>query len=630
MKERKKEKKASCSDVSFPLSLTPCTAAPNQESIITEEPVTTTEESAPTAVDAVVSSEESVAAAASIEETEEAEKKEDEEKEEEEEAKEDEAKEDEKKEKEEEEEKKEEETTTEQSVVTAATATTGSSAATAAKSESPKGKEEATDEEADGEDSEEQMQVSDEVRALTADLSLNHILIGFNGVREQAVEAAQEAGFTVDVQGTHRMTGSYNATIEFAGGYYLELIGMQPTAWGGYVQFCGEHLPGACHFFARTPLTPALESRLLKESATLARGGLTDFVLGYPPGHRFTVRQLQEAGHYPLRLTPDYSQDNKRWLADDLAPQCFTCDAAFSLFLRRHHCRMCGLIFCEDCLAPVQLPARLAGVARLGARPHLTCQPCREALARCEKPEDAFELAADQHPADGTLLMPHPRRDPRFDALPASQLPSTGQVMFFDLVFPDEVDLPFLCQDQQPRALWTTTTTHANGAYAVRRLVTLVTDLAASRRRYCRLLLRQPLPVEDTLPLPADLAAVPVAERCDFDVAGTHITLVSAQTSVAPLRPLFAEHMFDSKREGRPYLVELLTSRADAAGELSGFAESIGARLILVHRPQEATGSEQPSVTRLAKHSSSSASLEDVELRVDLDHTHKEPEALME
>ncbi|GAV55406.1 hypothetical protein ZYGR_0AV00370 [Zygosaccharomyces rouxii] len=37
------------------------------------------------------------------------------------------------------------------------------------------------------------------------------------------------------------------------------------------------------------------------------------------------------------------------WMKDDSAKECFTCGKAFTTFRRRHHCRICGQIFCSSC-----------------------------------------------------------------------------------------------------------------------------------------------------------------------------------------------------------------------------------------------------------------------------------------
>ena len=37
------------------------------------------------------------------------------------------------------------------------------------------------------------------------------------------------------------------------------------------------------------------------------------------------------------------------WEEDRVAKTCFGCDKKFSLVLRKHHCRLCGSIFCRKC-----------------------------------------------------------------------------------------------------------------------------------------------------------------------------------------------------------------------------------------------------------------------------------------
>jgi len=37
------------------------------------------------------------------------------------------------------------------------------------------------------------------------------------------------------------------------------------------------------------------------------------------------------------------------WEKDEVVDACHGCKTGFSFFCRRHHCRRCGLIFCDDC-----------------------------------------------------------------------------------------------------------------------------------------------------------------------------------------------------------------------------------------------------------------------------------------
>jgi len=49
-----------------------------------------------------------------------------------------------------------------------------------------------------------------------------------------------------------------------------------------------------------------------------------------------------------IQLPPDVSF-RPPWQPDDKAPKCNKCNAEFSLFKRRHHCRACGKVFCSNC-----------------------------------------------------------------------------------------------------------------------------------------------------------------------------------------------------------------------------------------------------------------------------------------
>ena len=60
------------------------------------------------------------------------------------------------------------------------------------------------------------------------------------------------------------------------------------------------------------------------------------------------------------------------WMADEACTKCYDCGRQFSLFVRRHHCRLCGQIFCNPCSS-----SRIAG-AKIGSKESLVrvCNYC--------------------------------------------------------------------------------------------------------------------------------------------------------------------------------------------------------------------------------------------------------------
>lgn len=47
---------------------------------------------------------------------------------------------------------------------------------------------------------------------------------------------------------------------------------------------------------------------------------------------------------------PEHDADRKEfWMPDKFCKTCYGCEDAFTMFKRKHHCRMCGQVFCSPC-----------------------------------------------------------------------------------------------------------------------------------------------------------------------------------------------------------------------------------------------------------------------------------------
>ena len=44
-----------------------------------------------------------------------------------------------------------------------------------------------------------------------------------------------------------------------------------------------------------------------------------------------------------------HEEDTSHWMPDQFAKQCYACESQFTVFRRRHHCRLCGQVFCSRC-----------------------------------------------------------------------------------------------------------------------------------------------------------------------------------------------------------------------------------------------------------------------------------------
>ena len=109
----------------------------------------------------------------------------------------------------------------------------------------------------------------------------------------------------------------------------------------------------------------------------------------WPPGH-FGSKQLT----LPLGLVPEPAV----WVTDDSSPACEHCRRPWTPFRRRHHCRLCGHLFCNRCAPKLHLPAECGYIrygytrharARTGAhgaldRPERACTACHCSLQQAQ------------------------------------------------------------------------------------------------------------------------------------------------------------------------------------------------------------------------------------------------------
>ncbi len=94
---------------------------------------------------------------------------------------------------------------------------------------------------------------------------------------------------------------------------------------------------------------------------------------------------------------------NRPWISDQLVHQCTRCRQTFNMFVRKHHCRCCGNIFCDPCSCESRIVAALSSW-----QSQRVCIDCAEKLDTVEmdkqkdtpKPMTANVNEGEQHRAD--------------------------------------------------------------------------------------------------------------------------------------------------------------------------------------------------------------------------------------
>ncbi|XP_026331013.1 putative 1-phosphatidylinositol 3-phosphate 5-kinase [Hyposmocoma kahamanoa] len=79
------------------------------------------------------------------------------------------------------------------------------------------------------------------------------------------------------------------------------------------------------------------------------------------------------------------------WMPDDISRECYECATRFSALRRRHHCRVCGQIFCSRCCSQ-RVPGQIFGCAG-GLRVCNYC--CNVVLSYLKENDLAGEMSTD-------------------------------------------------------------------------------------------------------------------------------------------------------------------------------------------------------------------------------------------
>ncbi|KAH9486348.1 1-phosphatidylinositol 3-phosphate 5-kinase FAB1 [Psilocybe cubensis] len=114
------------------------------------------------------------------------------------------------------------------------------------------------------------------------------------------------------------------------------------------------------------------------------------------------MRRLRGEG-----LSRDY------WMDDENCKECYDCKSIFTTWRRKHHCRICGQIFCSRCASNIIKGARFGseGMVRV-------CNLCLEKLAKVEEDDDddrrsvissATTFPAHQMGIESFTSLPHPQ-----------------------------------------------------------------------------------------------------------------------------------------------------------------------------------------------------------------------------
>ncbi|KAK0233557.1 hypothetical protein IW262DRAFT_1331062 [Armillaria fumosa] len=135
------------------------------------------------------------------------------------------------------------------------------------------------------------------------------------------------------------------------------------------------------------------DARSVKTSASLHRSGSVSKV----------IRRIRGEG-----LSRDY------WMDDENCKECYDCKSVFTTWRRKHHCRICGQIFCSRCASNIIKGSRFGhdGMVRV-------CNLCLEKLAKVDDSDDddrrsvvSSVMSFPAHQAGETITLAHHPQSP--------------------------------------------------------------------------------------------------------------------------------------------------------------------------------------------------------------------------
>jgi hypothetical protein len=98
----------------------------------------------------------------------------------------------------------------------------------------------------------------------------------------------------------------------------------------------------------------------------------------------------------------DVEDDRQHWMPDQLCKQCYACDTSFTVFRRRHHCRICGQVFCNTCsgyFVPATSKQQLQQLSKQPSQQQHQQQQQHHQQQQQQQPQQQHQVTAPATPA---------------------------------------------------------------------------------------------------------------------------------------------------------------------------------------------------------------------------------------